>query len=613
MQLLQTCCLRRGIALSACMSSMNPADQVKPVLNWALWVLVIALSFVQLFATFRGLSSAAAMDQAQVARELARGHGLSTRMIRPAAVQQMTTAGKAPDLLLMPDTMHPPLQSLLWAPIFKALASDWSFPRGTSIYSLDRAAACLGGLFMLLTLLLVHGMARRMFDRTLANFVVLALGLSKPLWEIFIYHGARGTLVLLTTLALYWLMKLIARVQNDEPLGLLPLLIGLVCAAMVMTHWLALWLVLGLIVAVALLLPTRRGASAVITLLPLLALGGWCARNIAVCGDPLGSAKALLQTTLARDGIATLQRDYENVTPPVVPGALLHDLNQNFAAQFQFSWEHLLGVVPALLFFLALLHRFRRQEVATFCWAVGILLLTMIVGMSLFDLPARSLDDYQIQAALTPVLTVFGLAGFAVMWARFHAGRPSSLWTQHGYAILAILIGGWPMLMGLTSDLRTGMFLKGKLMQWPPYRPDTTSQLAGFVKDDELLVSDAPWSVAWYADRSCLWLPKTRDQFTRLRDVAEQQQKHHIAGFVMSPVSTQDSTFTMQFASPYSEWMELVARGPTMVLGHDLAQNVPWLRDYPKLLPLGAIPMPDGRRVPAVCFYADRERWLGTK
>ncbi len=597
------------------MSTGNPADQVKPVLNWVLWVMVVALALVQLFATFRGLGSAAAMDQAQVARELARGHGLSTRLIRPMAVRQMQEAGRSVDMNLLPDTAHPPLQSLIWAPVFKLLESTWVFDKKVSIYSLDRAAACLGALWMLLTLLLTHGMARRMFDRTLANFAVLALALSKPLWEVFIYMGARGLLVMLTTLCLYWVQKLVARATNDEPSGLLPLLIALTCAAMILTHWLAVWIVFGIMVGIALLLPGRRGSLILIATFSLLAAGGWLARNVMATGDMAGAGKAMLQGVVSQAGENALMRDYDGRSPPLAMGALLRDMNSNLAAQFQFSWEHLLGVVPALLFFLALLHRFRRPDVASFRWVLATACLIVIVGMAFFPLPARSLDDHQIQAALVPALCVMGLAGFAVLWARFAPGS-GGWWTQHGYAAIAIAIGGWPMITGLTTDIRTGLFFKGMLMQWPPYRPDTTSQLARMVEDKELLVSDAPWAIAWYADRSCLWLPKTREQFVQLRELAATKQGHPVAGFVVSPVSTQDYTVSTQFTSPYYEWSEMILRAPAMTLGtadFDLARIVPYLREYPHLLPLHSTLLADGRRLPAICFYTDRERWAGIK
>ncbi len=591
------------------MSQNHPADNINPMLNIALWVLVLALAFVNVFITFRGLASPAAMEQAQIARELARGNGYTTKVIKPASVQQMQLGGRAVNIMAMPDTTHPPLQSLILAPIYKALEKMWTFDRNSTVYVLDRAAGCVGACYMLLTMVLTHGMARRLFDRKLASFAVLALASSKPLWDMSITMGSRGLLMFLTTLCLYWLSALFRRASADEPLGLLPFGVALTCAAMMLTHWLALWIVIGVVVAVAVLLPGKRMALFTIALLPMLAIGGWCSHNLHVCGDVLGATKATLQGILTPAPESVMLRDYDNVTPPVNLTVVGRDMNSNLVAQTQLYWMHLMGVAPAVLFFLALLHRFRRPDVGAFRWAVGLALLGVIVGGAFIGLPSKEVDDNQVHAALVPVLTVFGLAGFAVLWARYAPGR-GGLWTQHGYAILAIVIGGWPMLMGVYSDLRLGLFFKDQLMQWPPYRPDTISLLNHMVKEDEFLASDAPWAVAWYADRSCIWLPKNRDQLVRLAELAK-TQKHALAGFVITPVASMDNTFISQFSSPYGEWMELIARGPMLPLGPEL-QKFPaglWMRDFAHTLPLGAVAMPDGRRVPAVTFFSDRDRW----
>ena len=598
-----------GEAARSCsgMSSQAQAEEVNPLFNAVLWILVLCLAVVQVFITFRGLNSQQAMDQAQIAREMARGHGFSTLMVRPAQVQQMQANGREINLSRVADTFHPPLQPALWAAVFSLAKSWWAFDPTSAVYRLDRVIACLGAVCLLLTLLLVHGLARRLFDRTLANFTVLTLALSKPLWDVALCAGSRGLLMLLFTLAAYWLFMLMRRAANDEPAGLLPLGLGLVCAAMLMTHWMAAWLVLGLVIAVAWLLPENRGTLVMVVLLPLLALGAWGWRNWQISGDPVGMTKMLLTNVISPLSDAQQMRDLDNTSPPVRMAALLRKVNLNITDQARHLLDHVLMVLPAVLALLAGLHRFRKPEVGALRWAMGILWAMAVIGMALVGLQRDATDDFQIHAALVPVLCAFGFAGVAVIWARFRPGS-GGVWTQQGHAVLLVGFTLWTGAMSLYGDLTTGLAFRGRMLQWPPYRPDTTAMLTKMVKADETLASDAPWAMAWYADRTCVWLPKNREQFANLKEMAAAQQRP-IVGMVITPQATMDDTFTSQFSGPYADWMEVIVRGPTLSLGYDLAAHVPWLREYPKLLPLGGMQMPDGRQVPVLTFYADRERW----
>jgi hypothetical protein len=79
----------------------------------AVWASVIALALAYLLIQFRGLSSLTGIDQAQVAREIARGNGFSTKNIRPLALQQLQRSTGQIPLGNFPDTYHAPLNPLV--------------------------------------------------------------------------------------------------------------------------------------------------------------------------------------------------------------------------------------------------------------------------------------------------------------------------------------------------------------------------------------------------------------------------------------------------------------------------------------------------------------------
>ena len=64
--------------------SKPPTPSASPRLfRLAFYALAIGLALIHVFITFRGLSTAAGMEQAQLAREIARGNGYQTKVIRP--------------------------------------------------------------------------------------------------------------------------------------------------------------------------------------------------------------------------------------------------------------------------------------------------------------------------------------------------------------------------------------------------------------------------------------------------------------------------------------------------------------------------------------------------
>ena len=306
------------------------------MLTMTVCVLIAALGFVYVFITFRGLTSANAMDQAQIARELARGHGFRTLMIRPAALHDVLANSKPATLTMQEDTYHPPLQSLMWAPAFRALQSWWKFAVSRTVYAMDRVIAGMGVFWLLLSLLLAHGMARRLFNRTIAGLTVLSLALSPQVWELATGAGSRGLLMFLFTLSMYWLAAIVRRSQAGEPAGFgLVFGLGLACGLMVMTHWMALFLVLGIVAAIALLIPSQRASIILIIVFPLAFMVAWGMHNQAVSGGFMGAGKAMLQSILAPQGVEVQLRDFDNAIPPVYLDVLIHKLGGNVHAQMQ--------------------------------------------------------------------------------------------------------------------------------------------------------------------------------------------------------------------------------------------------------------------------------------
>ena len=83
------------------------------LLRLVFYAAAIVMALLHVFVTFRGLSSAEGMNQAQLARQIVRTGSYQTHVIEPYAWAQMEAAQKKPSPTAMPETVQPPLQPLL--------------------------------------------------------------------------------------------------------------------------------------------------------------------------------------------------------------------------------------------------------------------------------------------------------------------------------------------------------------------------------------------------------------------------------------------------------------------------------------------------------------------
>ena len=63
-------------------------------MRWILIFVIVSLCTFQLFLTYRGMDQPAAMDMAQIGRQIARGEGFTSKFIRPIDVWDQNTKEK---------------------------------------------------------------------------------------------------------------------------------------------------------------------------------------------------------------------------------------------------------------------------------------------------------------------------------------------------------------------------------------------------------------------------------------------------------------------------------------------------------------------------------------
>jgi hypothetical protein len=104
-----------------------------------------------------------------------------------------------------------------------------------------------------------------------------------------------------------------------------------------------------------------------------------------------------------------------------------------------------------------------------------------------------------------------------MLWREFFlhlAGQMKLPVPQLRYAVIAVFaaLSCLPMIFTLLSP-------KVSPVVYPPYYPPDIQQTAGWMKENELMMSDVPWAVAWYGQRQCVWLTlNAQDDFFAIND-----------------------------------------------------------------------------------------------
>ena len=425
---------------------------------------------------YTGLTSPDAMDYAQIARNMAHGHGMTTSLLRPLALTHGT------DPLRQPDVTHGPLY-----PFVLAIAIG-------AFHAKDLTISGVSALFYLLTIPVLFNLGRRCFNAQVGAVACLVYIFSPSMLERAFSGTLTTFLIFLTTALLLSIHRLAAHVRDrgpeDPPRG--PLVVtGLLAAALYLTEIkfiLILPVVLGI---VSWLYARSRGKALLACGLPvaLLALP-WMIRNAALGINPifgLRSAEAFMGTTTYPEMLA-----YRMLPTDFVPGvSMFKEVVKKLILNFGGVWQTLF-LLPGswiLTFFLPSLFFGFRDPAPT---AVRRTLLLSLLGLSLGVL--LYFVEGSLFFAFVPGLLVFAVAYLQYLFGEARMSRPAS-------AVLTAAIAGV-----LGFPLLSGMFLQP--LSEIGGENDLATALTSMTKPNDVILSDQPWMVAWRADRPSCWVPR---------------------------------------------------------------------------------------------------------
>lgn len=560
---------------------------------------------------FRNFSNQEAMDQAQLARNLAEGKGFTTHFIRPFSMYLVKRVnekkgsggggGNIPDYAqvrtMHPDIANPPVYPTLVAGLLKVLPfsfnaattkSPWTSGGKFWRYPPDFTISFFNQLIFFGMIAALFFLAKRLFDPTVAWLSAIILFTTDLFWR-FAVSGLSTSLLMLIFAGLLWWVVVFDQEVREPKRGQaawfgMAALAGVIVGFGCLTRYGFGWFIVPVMIYLAIFGGPRRGILWLVAFLAfVLTISPWMARNIWVSGTPFGTATftALEGTILFPE--ARLLRSLTPVFDRVGPMIFWYKLCQN-------AREILLNDIPQFCgnwssaFFLAgLLVPFRNpalQRLRYFVFfCLPILVIAQAMGRTQLTSDSPVINSENLLVILSPIIILYGVA--------FFLGLVEQLELPLSY-LRYVFMGVFAFILAIPILL---VFLPPKTVAvaYPPYYPPVIQQVSNYLKEDEMMMSDVPWAVAWYGHRQAIWLTlNAQSEFFAVND-----SQKPINALYLTPM-TMDARFLSQWVrAGEKSWGNFILDGMIR-------------REIPPWFPLRAAPT---GFLPEQLFLADWERW----
>lgn len=517
---------------------------------------VITVFLLQVFFQFKGLSTPEGMDHAQLGRQISQGEGFTTKVIRPLALWQLEEhTGEFPKEGV-PDTINAPLNPLLNGIVlfltpaaWQALGQDGAFD--DFVYTGDRIIALTSVLLFLGAVIIWYFVARRLFDHRLALIACGLLLVCNLFWE-FAKSGLPQMLMLfLFSLAMYALVRAVDNRNQDWPiLGWLALT-GFIFGLLFLSHGLAFWMFFGALIFAGIYFKPRVVTILVLLGAFILPTAPWLVRNMQVSGNPFGIALYSAYTEVRGTESRIMRSEGELDLTDFGMRGFRSKMQNHGMTQLSNLIAFLGWSAVAPVFFLSLLHAFKGAGASAFRWCVLLMWLCAVVGMAIRGIPSDPVSYSQLHVLFIPLMTFYGLAFLLVTWSRLDFNVHI---LRIAFIVLLFIICGAPFALGMLS--------RGPTVHWPPYAPPIISLLNDWTRDDEMVTTDMPWAVAWYADRDALWLPSQVDRMVDMSDY--QLIGKPIVAMFLTPETGHKRLLPDVVRGEFQPWFPFILRSPNL-------------------------------------------------
>lgn len=559
---------------------------------------LLALTVIYDLREFKNMSTQEAMDTAQLARNIAEGKGYTTQFIRPLSLHLVQTQRKDRDMLLKslhPDLANAPVYPVVLAGVMKLLPFKFQIPKGGEFwkyrYQPDLLIALFNQALFFLAIFLVFRLARRLFDAPVAWLSAAVLAGADLFWR-FSVSGLSTMLLIVIFLGIVWCLVFMENATREIQRGTIwfvamAILTGVLVGLGGLTRYSFGWLILPVLAFFGLFFAQRRLVLCLVAFAAFAAvLTPWLARNHRVSGNLFGLAGyALVQET---QGFQSnhLERSLTLDLSQVELDEYLRKLLVNASEIVQNDLPKLGGSWLTAFFLVGLLVPFRNPALSRLriflLLSLAVLAVVQALGRTHLTGDSPEINSENLLVLAAPLVFVFGVGMYFLLLDQVNLPfLEARKWVTGAFGFLACL----PLVFTLLPP-------RSLPIVYPPYYPPLIQQASNWMSEKEMMMSDMPWAVAWYGNRSCVWLTMTIDSgsadFFKINDYQRAIKAVYISSLTM------DGRFYSQMVrSPEWAWGRFAL---DFVVRQSIPTGFPLKEAHPHFMQSGQIFMSDWRR-----------------
>jgi len=312
-------------------------------------------------------------------------------------------------------------------------------------------------------------------------------------------------LIVVIFLGLVWCLVLMEQVSRKTParggwLVLMALFCGALAGLGALTRYSFGWLILPVLGFLAFHFGPRRIVLVPTALLAFAAvLGPWVARNYEWSETPFGTAGYALMADTPGFPADRLERSLKPRLGDVELEDYLRKLLINVGAMFQNELPKMGGSWITAFFLVGLLVPFISQTLGRMRVFVlfSLLVLTIVQALGRTHLSSDwpDINSENLLVLLAPVVFIYGAGMYSLFLDQLKLPFPQ---LRHLVTGVVVLLTSAPLIFTLLPP-------REYPLAYPPYFPPWIQQFGRWMGEEELLMSDMPWAMAWYGRRQSLW------------------------------------------------------------------------------------------------------------